>query len=156
MAMAYKPEAGVEMPDKRVLFQGLADTGPSTRSGEAARHPVERLLIDHSRREQQEEMRNKALVFGQHAPLKAKMERELLSQFQRLPGLPSSLVGLETVMDMDDTIEFEDIMNLEANSALSRFTGPNRGLHDIMEQRLNMDSESLQSEPTRSEDVCAA
>ncbi|OLQ09146.1 hypothetical protein AK812_SmicGene7265 [Symbiodinium microadriaticum] len=61
MAMAYKPEAGVEMPDKRVLFQGLADTGPSTRSGEAARHPVERLLIDHSRREQQEEMRNKAL-----------------------------------------------------------------------------------------------
>eukprot|EP00439_Symbiodinium_sp_Y106_P068956 s1975_g11.t2 len=138
MAMAYKPEVGVEMPDKRVIFQGLADTGPSTRSGEAARHPVERLLIDHSRREQQEEMRNKALVFGQHAPLKAKMERELLSQFQRLPGLPSSLVGLETVMDMEDTIEFEDIMNLEANSALSRFTGPNRGLHDIMEQRLNM------------------
>ncbi|CAJ1455160.1 unnamed protein product [Effrenium voratum] len=66
------------------------------------------------------------------------MERELLSQFQRLPGLPSSLVGLETVLDMDETIEFEDIMNLEANSAMSRFTGPNRGLHDIMEQRLNM------------------
>ena len=72
----------------------------------------------------------------------ARKERELLSQFQRLPGLPSSLVrpqildilythqnlklcenewskvGLETVLDMDDTIEFEDIMNLEAGDGL--------------------------------------
>ncbi|CAJ1337603.1 unnamed protein product [Effrenium voratum] len=138
MAMAYKPEVGVEMPDKRMMKQGLADCGPSKHNGEAPRHPVERLLIDHTRREQHEEMMSKALVYGQHAPLRAKMERELLSQFQRLPGLPSSLVGLETVLDMDETIEFEDIMNLEANSAMSRFTGPNRGLHDIMEQRLNM------------------
>eukprot|EP00434_Breviolum_minutum_P023769 symbB.v1.2.020968.t1/scaffold1791.1/size101237/8 len=138
MSMAYKLEVGEEMPDKRMMKQGLADMGPAKHSGEAQRHPVERLLTDHSRREQQQEMMNKALVYGQHAPIRAKMERELLSQFQRLPGLPSSLVGLETVLDMDDTIEFEDIMNLEANSAMSRFTGPNRGLHDIMEQRLNM------------------
>lgn len=72
----------------------------------------------------------------------ARKERELLSQFQRLPGLPSLLVrpqifdilytqqnfklcesewskvGLETVLDMDDTIEFEDIMNLEAGDGL--------------------------------------
>lgn len=138
MEMRYKLEVGEEMPDKRMMKQGLADTGPAKHSGEAQRHPVERLLTDHSRREQQQEMMNKALVYGQHAPIRAKMERELLSQFQRLPGLPSSLVGLETVLDMDDTIEFEDIMNLEANSAMSRFTGPNRGLHDIMEQRLHM------------------
>eukprot|EP00490_Sorites_sp_Unknown_P027843 CAMPEP_0114666320 /NCGR_PEP_ID=MMETSP0191-20121206/32342_1 /TAXON_ID=126664 /ORGANISM="Sorites sp." /LENGTH=146 /DNA_ID=CAMNT_0001913649 /DNA_START=74 /DNA_END=514 /DNA_ORIENTATION=- len=138
MEMRYKLEVGEEMPDKRMMKQGLADTGPAKHSGEEHRHPVERLLTDHSRRDQQQEMMNKALVYGQHAPIRAKMERELLSQFQRLPGLPSSLVGLETVLDMDDTIEFEDIMNLEANSAMSRFTGPNRGLHDIMEQRLNM------------------
>eukprot|EP00440_Ansanella_granifera_P004665 gb/GFBE01005056.1/.p1 GENE.gb/GFBE01005056.1/~~gb/GFBE01005056.1/.p1 ORF type:complete len:153 (+),score=38.81 gb/GFBE01005056.1/:1-459(+) len=138
MAMAYKPEILEEMPDKRMQLQGMADSGPNTRNGEQCRHPVERLLIDHTRRSEQQEMMSKAIVYGQHAPIRAKMEREILSQFQRLPGLKSSLVGLETVLDMDDTIEFEDIMNLEEHSAIPRSTGPNRGLHDVMEQRLNM------------------
>eukprot|EP00434_Breviolum_minutum_P023771 symbB.v1.2.020968.t3/scaffold1791.1/size101237/8 len=62
MSMAYKLEVGEEMPDKRMMKQGLADMGPAKHSGEAQRHPVERLLTDHSRREQQQEMMNKALV----------------------------------------------------------------------------------------------
>merc|ERR1712187_860160 len=96
------------------------------------------LLIDDSKRSEQQEMMAKALVYGLHAPIRAKMERELLSQFQRLPGLKSSLVGLETVMDLDETIEFEDVFNLEENNPAPRTTGPNRSLHDVMEQRLNM------------------
>merc|ERR1712216_274669 len=81
--------------------------------------------MGHTRRSEQQEMMTKALIYGQHAPLKAKMEREILSQFQRLPGLPSSLVGLETLMDMDDDIEFEDIFNLEAEAAAPRTIGAN-------------------------------
>merc|ERR1712183_102369 len=110
--------------------------GPQNRTGTIARHPVERLLLDHTRRSEQQEMMSKALVYGQHAPLRAKMEREILAQFQRLPGLPSSLVGLETVMDMDDEIEFEDLFNLEAEAPMPRTTGPNFGLDDVMEARL--------------------
>lgn len=138
MSMAYKPQVGVEMPDQRMMTQGMSDKGPATRNGEQARHPVEKLLLDNTRRSEQQELMGAALVYGQHAPLRAKMERELLSQFQRLPGLPSSLVGLETVLDMDDTIEFEDIMNLEDVAPMPKSTGPNRSLHDVMEQRLNM------------------
>merc|ERR1719254_264147 len=96
-----------------MLTQGMADHGPANRVGAQPRHPVERLLLDAGRRDEQQEMMGKALVFGQHAPIRMKIERELLSQFQRLPGLKSSLVGLETLMDMDETIEFEDIFNLE-------------------------------------------
>mmetsp|Transcript_6739 Transcript_6739/g.9293 ORF Transcript_6739/g.9293 Transcript_6739/m.9293 type:complete len:115 (+) Transcript_6739:371-715(+) len=70
--------------------------------------------------------------------LSAKMERELLSSVQRLPGLPSSLVGLETLLDKDDEIDFEDVFNLEENAPNSRMMGPNFGLHDVMERRLNM------------------
>merc|ERR1711879_466405 len=103
-----------------------------------ARHPVERLLLDSGRREEKQEMMQLALVHGAHAPLRMKMERELLSQFQRLPGIPSSLAGLETVLDTDETIEFEDVFNLEANAPTSRVTGPNFGMHDVMEARLNM------------------
>merc|ERR1719188_399969 len=126
------------MPDKRMQVQGLGDSGPSTRVGVQPRHPVERLVLDGGRRAEREEMMAKSLVFGQHAPIRAKMERNLLAQFQRLPGLQSSLVGLETVMDMDETIEFEDIFNLEDTAPAPKIMGANRGLHDVMEQRLNM------------------
>uniref|UniRef100_A0A7S1Q8L4 Proteasome maturation protein n=1 Tax=Alexandrium catenella TaxID=2925 RepID=A0A7S1Q8L4_ALECA len=138
LPMMYKPSVQVEMPDKRVQLQGLDSTGPTARAGAQPRHPVERFLVDHVRREEHQEMMGKALVFGQHAPVRAKLEREMLSQFQRLPGLPSSLVGLETVLDMDESIEFEDIFNLEENAPMPKLTSANRGLHDVMEQRLNM------------------
>eukprot|EP00933_Yihiella_yeosuensis_P021098 TRINITY_DN1678_c0_g1_i1.p1 TRINITY_DN1678_c0_g1~~TRINITY_DN1678_c0_g1_i1.p1 ORF type:complete len:152 (+),score=43.59 TRINITY_DN1678_c0_g1_i1:84-539(+) len=138
MPIAYKIEQGVEMNDKRMMVQGMSGSAPATRSGEQPRHPVEKLLQDGLRRDEQQEMMSKCIVYGQHAPIRAKMERELLSQFQRLPGLPSSLVGLETVLDMDETIEFEDIFNLEETAAIPKTTGPNRGLHDVMENRLNM------------------
>jgi len=138
MPMTYKPDIQVEMPDKRMQVSGMADGGPKTRLGVEARHPVERLLLDDVRRSEKEEMMAKAVVFGQHAPLRAKMERNILAQFQRLPGLQSSLVGLETMLDQDDTIEFEDIFNLEENSPTPFATGPNRSMHDVMEQRLNM------------------
>ena len=107
-----------------------------------------------------------AQVYGQHAPIRAKMVwfRKARAAFgcrsenccrssNGFPVCPPlwcasflplaavfSQVGLETVLDMDDHIEFEDTMNLEAkhiyasaasmscqaNSAASRFTGPNR------------------------------
>mmetsp|Transcript_34956 Transcript_34956/g.52604 ORF Transcript_34956/g.52604 Transcript_34956/m.52604 type:complete len:149 (-) Transcript_34956:186-632(-) len=137
-SMAYKPEVLTEMTDKRMHVQGLANNGPKNRTDVQARHPVERLLLDDVKRAEKQEMMAKAITFGQHAPFRTKMERNLLAQFQRLPGLESSLLGLHTVMDLDDTIEFEDIFNLEANAAVSSVVGPNRGLHDVMEQRLNM------------------
>merc|ERR1719378_331675 len=104
------------MPNGKLYTQGMADTGPQTRQGTKARHPVERLVLDHTRRSEQQEMMTKALIYGQHAPLKAKMEREILSQFQRLPGLPSSMIGLETLLGKDDKIEFEDVLDLEENA----------------------------------------
>merc|ERR1712061_386829 len=96
-----------------------------------------KLVLD-VRRDDRMDLQAKAMVFGQHAPLRDKLERELLSQFQRLPGLPSSMIGLETMLDLDDTIEFEDIFNLDENAPMSKVVGPNRTLHDVMEQRLNM------------------
>lgn len=44
--------------------------------------------------------------------MRLKTEKEVLStQAARLPGLPSSRVGLETVLGTDETIEFEDVLN---------------------------------------------
>lgn len=125
-----------ERPDMRMHTQGVSQ--PMEQSAAQARHPVEKMLLTEPHRAEQQEMMAKAMIHGMHAPLRLKMERELLSSFQRLPGLPSSLVGLETVLGRDETIEFEDIFNLDANAPVPKNLGPNLSVHDVMEKRLNM------------------
>ena len=43
--------------------------------------------------------------------MRLKTEKETLSQVRRAPGLPSSMIALETVLGTDETIEFEDFLN---------------------------------------------
>lgn len=53
-----------------------------------------------------------ARLYGLAAAMRLKTEKEVLSaQAQRLPGLPASRVGLETVLGTDETLDFEDILN---------------------------------------------
>lgn len=47
-------------------------------------------------------------VFGTHMTLKQQMEQKLVSQFHRLPGLPSAFCGLDTLRGADDDFGFED------------------------------------------------
>ena len=42
--------------------------------------------------------------------MQMKMEASILSQVRRLPGLPSSHVGLDTLLGRDTTIDFEDYL----------------------------------------------
>mmetsp|Transcript_95717 Transcript_95717/g.259839 ORF Transcript_95717/g.259839 Transcript_95717/m.259839 type:complete len:151 (+) Transcript_95717:100-552(+) len=136
--MIYKPEINVELPDTRMNAKGMEAVGPKTSPETGARHPLEKLLVDNAKRAEQQEMMAKSVVFGQHAPIRAKMERELMAQFQRLPGLPSSMMGLETVLGLDTTIEWEDVFNREEDAPMPRTTGPNFPVHRVMEKRLNM------------------
>jgi hypothetical protein len=38
-------------------------------------------------------------------------EKEIFSRMRRLPGLETSNVGLETVMGVDESIDFPDFLN---------------------------------------------
>jgi len=49
-------------------------------------------------------------VYGTHLPMRVRIEMNILSQVQRLPGLPSHHVGLDTIMGRDETIDFEDYL----------------------------------------------
>lgn len=56
-----------------------------------------------------------ARLYGVAAAMRLKTEKEVLAtQAARLPGLPSSHVGLETVLGTDETIDFEDVLNGES------------------------------------------
>ena len=51
------------------------------------------------------------MVHGPGVAMRMRMERAMLKQFQRVPGLPSSFAGLDTVTGRDTTIDFDDILN---------------------------------------------
>lgn len=56
------------------------------------------------------------------------------SQVQRLPGLPSSFVALDTVTGRSEIIDHQDVLNLPSERPVE----PKFSLHDAMEVKLGM------------------
>lgn len=53
-------------------------------------------------------------VYGQHSAWEKRMDRAALSSFQRLPGgPPSSHVMIDSFLNRDSKVEFEDILGGE-------------------------------------------
>jgi len=75
-----------------------------------------------------------ARLYGVAAAMRMKTEADILSQICRAPGLPSSFVGLETVLGTDETIEFEDVLN----DPQDRPDLPMVAVHEKMEARLGL------------------
>eukprot|EP00397_Hematodinium_sp_SG-2012_P061430 GEMP01081356.1.p1 GENE.GEMP01081356.1~~GEMP01081356.1.p1 ORF type:complete len:124 (+),score=47.59 GEMP01081356.1:70-441(+) len=107
---------------------------PPSEAGPVKKHAVEKIQLNYLHRELKQEEALLGITFGSFAPFQRQMERTLLAQVTRLPGLPSSLCGLRTVMDMDETIEFEDYLNLAENAPEDR----DGDMHAIMQARFNM------------------
>ncbi|KAG0175616.1 hypothetical protein DFQ30_003366 [Apophysomyces sp. BC1015] len=95
-------------------------------------HPLENRLgqWEESRWELKLNMARQA--YGMHAPIKMMMERNLVSQRQRLPVLPSSNVHLDILMGKDETIDYEDFLNDPAMST------DMLDVHTTMEHKLNL------------------
>jgi len=91
----------------------LLRNGPRTykESNNATVHPV--AIIQNTYEQNQIELKRNTLsnVFGTHLPLRLQMEQQILTQFQRLPGLHSEFVGLETLLGTDEDIQFEDYLD---------------------------------------------
>ena len=50
-----------------------------------------------------------AASYGQYVPLRMQMESQILSQFRRLPTLPSSMLGLDTLGNRHQTLGISDV-----------------------------------------------
>ncbi|CAH3045649.1 unnamed protein product [Pocillopora meandrina] len=53
---------------------------------------------------------------GLQAPLKLQMERAVASKIRRLPCLPSSMVALDSLLGTDESIGFDDFLNVQGDS----------------------------------------
>jgi proteasome maturation protein len=74
-------------------------------------------------------------LYGIALPAKMEIERQILNKFERLPGLHSSKLGLESLTGALDTFGFESYLGLPEDSEL-----PPSDIHSQMEKRLGMDS----------------
>lgn len=77
-----------------------------------------------------------AITYGAAMPMRLMMQEEILSQFHRLPGLPSSFTGLNSLSGRDERIDFDDIFNLPEESPYV----PQMDTHEIMEKRLGIEA----------------
>ena len=100
-------------------------------------NPVEEIQKTFLLQSEKENLKRANVVYGQHAPLRMMMERNLLAQHRRLPGLKSNLVGLCESMGIDDDIEPEDMFYQHDECPVLR-SGVG-DVHTMMEQRLAMD-----------------
>ena len=73
-------------------------------------------------------------MYGCAAAMRLKSERAATMEIQRLPGLPSSFVALDTVLGEDDTITFEDVLNDPYESV----SEPIFKVHQAMEVKLGL------------------
>jgi proteasome maturation protein len=99
-------------------------------------NPVEQIQKNHLLNSEKEKLRRASAVYGIHAPMRMLMERNILSQHRRLPGLRSNMVGLSEVMGIDDDIEPEDMFYQQDECPVIR-SGVS-DLHSMMEERLGM------------------
>ncbi|KAM9986477.1 hypothetical protein ACTFIY_010899 [Dictyostelium cf. discoideum] len=98
-------------------------------------HPVESIQLDQGKTEIK--LKNFAMknVFGSHMVMNNEIEKQIYSQFKRLPTLQSSMVGLETILGLDEDFDFGDYLCDPATSE-----APLPQLHTAMEHRLGMTS----------------
>ena len=97
-------------------------------------HPVEELQKA-AKNEQKSERQKLAIAYGAAFPMRMRMQEEILSQFHRLPGLPSSYLGLSTLTKQNETFDFDDYLGLPEDSPFM----PVQNAHQVMEKRLGIE-----------------
>mmetsp|Transcript_30033 Transcript_30033/g.72116 ORF Transcript_30033/g.72116 Transcript_30033/m.72116 type:complete len:145 (+) Transcript_30033:50-484(+) len=114
------------------LREGLRPFG----AGQLPEHPIQKLSRSQLRSSEEQRMKMAGAAYGLHAPMRMRMERTLLAQFQRAPTLGSSLSGLHTIMDLDEVVQIEDCYNRMEDCPDNRMH--NKSIHELMEARLGM------------------
>jgi len=128
----HNPASMTQLPIMREntnpMRKGLGDTA----AFKAPIHPAqEREITFHTT---QAEFKKLALdnLYGTHMAARLQIEQGFLSEFQRLPSLQTSFVGLETMMGIDEDLGFSDYLG---DPSVSEY---NVDIHHIMETKLGL------------------
>ncbi|PRW05823.1 Proteasome maturation isoform B [Chlorella sorokiniana] len=111
------------------LRQGLV----TLKDGAAVSHPVEQIQQMAGPAGEQSRLEMLRNVYGTALPARMQIEKQILDRHERLPGLPSSKLGLEAMTGALEDFGFESYLGLPQDSE-----APQPDLHSQMEQRLGM------------------
>lgn len=121
------------------LYDGFAPSARTARgeppSCSVPPHPLELQQKQYLHEVERQQLERLTAAFGTHAALRMKTEREMCAMTQRLPGLPSSLWGLQTVMGMDDQIMTEEYLGRDKPEEDG---GPMLTAHDGIERAMGI------------------
>jgi proteasome maturation protein len=114
------------------IRQGLA----SLKEDVGTKHPVE--VVQTSFKQHAESSRLNMLrdLYGVATPARQQIERSILDRFERLPGLPSSKLGLESLTGSLDDFTFDSFLGLPQDSE-----DVGAPLHAQMEAKLRLQTE---------------
>lgn len=79
-------------------------------------HPIEGVQQSHEKLALHTKRALQAATYGSAFPMRRMMQESVLSQFHRLPGLPSSGIALEILRGKDADMDFDDYLNLPQDS----------------------------------------
>lgn len=119
----------MKMQPHDALRLGLA----SLKEDAMATHPVQQIQQEHALHASAKQLDMMRQLYGTAVPARLEIETQILSKFTRLPGLPSSKLGLEALTGELDGFSFESYLNLPSSSD----TQP-PDMHSIMEARLGL------------------
>merc|ERR1711934_109010 len=94
-------------PKVNLIRDGMA----SQRCAREIVHPVQGLQQNFLRMKMDRKAAEMGQLYGSHMMMRRKMEEAILSRHQRLLGLKSHLVGLSTLVNMDEEFGFEDVLD---------------------------------------------
>ncbi|KAG0019530.1 hypothetical protein BGZ80_005661 [Entomortierella chlamydospora] len=97
------------------------------------KHPLENRLTEWEDTQEELKMNLARNLYGMHAPIKMAMERSLVIKARGPSMLPHrSNLGLDILMGKDETIDFEDFLNVPEMS--TDFVDP----HTVMERQIGL------------------
>eukprot|EP00959_Pyramimonas_sp_CCMP1952_P006024 126229-Pyramimonas_sp.AAC.1 len=103
-------------------------------------HPVEAILKQgpHNEREMRRKMNDN--IYGSALSIREDLDRQILGRIQRLPGLPSARIGLDSLTGDLDKFGFESYLGLPQNSEAA----PCNDLHAVMDARIGLTKDAPQ------------
>lgn len=100
-------------------------------------HVVEAIQRNHPRQQEQIRLEMLRNVYGSALPARMALEKQILGRVQRLPGIESSRLGLDSLSGKLDEFEFDSYLNTPTDSEAVPID-----MHSLMEAQL-----SLQTKP---------
>mmetsp|Transcript_5198 Transcript_5198/g.14915 ORF Transcript_5198/g.14915 Transcript_5198/m.14915 type:complete len:139 (+) Transcript_5198:235-651(+) len=128
-------DGGSSLPVQQVPHDSLRQGLPALKDDAEVSHPVEAIQGNLGKQAEASRHAMLANLYGSALPARMQIEKQILGRVQRLPGLPSSNVLLESLTgELDDFGVEAYVGNPSAPE------GPQADLHSQMEARLQRGS----------------